>query len=148
VDEGITECAWYPLDEALRTISYDNAREVLQRAAEMKRAPRPGRGVVTPVCRCSTRAARRARGEAGLTRGGRGAYCCVVPYRASERLLQQRLVDAVVLDSANLCGGRDRSSRPLPPHPDLRAPAVRPTTGRCCVVPAEPDSPDLGGGRR
>ena len=38
VDEGITECAWHPLEEALRTISYDNAREVLRRAAEMERA--------------------------------------------------------------------------------------------------------------
>jgi 8-oxo-dGTP pyrophosphatase MutT (NUDIX family) len=37
-DEGITDCAWYPLDEALRTISYDNARGVLERAAEMVEA--------------------------------------------------------------------------------------------------------------
>ena len=37
-DEGITECTWLPLDEALETISYDNARDVLQRAAEMQRA--------------------------------------------------------------------------------------------------------------
>ena len=32
-DEGITACVWKPLDEALGTISYANAREVLQRAA-------------------------------------------------------------------------------------------------------------------
>lgn len=32
-DEGITACVWKPLDEALTTISYANAREVLQRAA-------------------------------------------------------------------------------------------------------------------
>jgi 8-oxo-dGTP pyrophosphatase MutT (NUDIX family) len=38
VDEGITECAWHPVDEAVRTISYDNARDVLRRAAEMERA--------------------------------------------------------------------------------------------------------------
>jgi 8-oxo-dGTP pyrophosphatase MutT (NUDIX family) len=37
-DEGINECAWRPLDEALETISYDNARGVLRRAAEMVRA--------------------------------------------------------------------------------------------------------------
>ena len=37
-DEGITECAWHPLDAAQRTISYDNARDVLRRAAEMERA--------------------------------------------------------------------------------------------------------------
>ena len=37
-DEGITECAWHPPDEALKTISYDNARDVLRRAAEMERA--------------------------------------------------------------------------------------------------------------
>jgi len=38
VDEGITECAWHPLEEALRTINYDNARDVLRRAAEMEHA--------------------------------------------------------------------------------------------------------------
>lgn len=32
-DEGITACTWEPLEQALATISYDNAREVLQRAA-------------------------------------------------------------------------------------------------------------------
>jgi 8-oxo-dGTP pyrophosphatase MutT (NUDIX family) len=37
-DEGITECAWRLIDEALETISYDNARGVLRRAAEMVRA--------------------------------------------------------------------------------------------------------------
>ncbi|HXM38727.1 MAG TPA: NUDIX hydrolase [Gemmatimonadales bacterium] len=36
--EGITACVWHPLDEAQRTISYDNARDVLQRAAEMEHA--------------------------------------------------------------------------------------------------------------
>jgi len=35
--EGITACVWQPVDEAQRTISYDNARDVLQRAAEMQR---------------------------------------------------------------------------------------------------------------
>ena len=33
-DEGITACAWVPLPDALRQISYDNAREVLRLAAE------------------------------------------------------------------------------------------------------------------
>ena len=37
-DEGITECAWRQHDEALETISYDNARGVLRRAAEMVHA--------------------------------------------------------------------------------------------------------------
>jgi 8-oxo-dGTP pyrophosphatase MutT (NUDIX family) len=37
-EEGITACVWRPLDEALETISYDNARGVLRRAAEMVRA--------------------------------------------------------------------------------------------------------------
>lgn len=36
-EEGITACVWHPLDEAQRTISYDNARDVLRRAAEMQR---------------------------------------------------------------------------------------------------------------
>ncbi|MGH7531620.1 MAG: NUDIX hydrolase [Gemmatimonadales bacterium] len=34
--EGITACAWHALPDALRTISYDNARDVLRRAAEMQ----------------------------------------------------------------------------------------------------------------
>lgn len=38
VDEGITEIAWHPVDNALSTISYDNARDVLRRAVEMERA--------------------------------------------------------------------------------------------------------------
>ncbi|MEO8878828.1 MAG: NUDIX hydrolase [Gemmatimonadaceae bacterium] len=33
-EEGITACKWLPIDEALVLISYANAREVLQRAAE------------------------------------------------------------------------------------------------------------------
>lgn len=36
VDEGITACAWHPLEEAVREISYDNARDVLRRAAEIQ----------------------------------------------------------------------------------------------------------------
>jgi 8-oxo-dGTP pyrophosphatase MutT (NUDIX family) len=38
VEEGITECAWHEAESALDTISYDNARGVLRRAAEMVRA--------------------------------------------------------------------------------------------------------------
>ena len=34
-EEGITACKWVPIDEALALISYANAREVLQQAAEM-----------------------------------------------------------------------------------------------------------------
>lgn len=37
-DEGITQCAWHPQEEAIATISYDNARGVLRRASEMVRA--------------------------------------------------------------------------------------------------------------
>ncbi|MFL5563093.1 MAG: NUDIX hydrolase [Gemmatimonadaceae bacterium] len=33
--EGITACRWMPISEALETISYANARLVLQRAGEM-----------------------------------------------------------------------------------------------------------------
>jgi ADP-ribose pyrophosphatase YjhB (NUDIX family) len=32
LDEGITECAWLTLDEALATLTYDNARAVLETA--------------------------------------------------------------------------------------------------------------------
>ena len=54
LDEGITACAWHPLEGALQTLSYDNARGVLKRASEMVRtlvaigAGRPKRGQ-TPV---------------------------------------------------------------------------------------------------
>ncbi len=37
VDEGITDCQWRNLDEALELLSYDNARGVLKRAGEMVR---------------------------------------------------------------------------------------------------------------
>ena len=44
-DEGITACVWQTLDEAVQTISYANAREVLRRAAArvdaLARAPGP-----------------------------------------------------------------------------------------------------------
>ena len=36
-DEGITACQWRTLEEALETLSYDNARGVLKRAGEMVR---------------------------------------------------------------------------------------------------------------
>ena len=37
-EEGITACVWRSLDEALETISYDNARGVLRRGAALVRA--------------------------------------------------------------------------------------------------------------
>jgi 8-oxo-dGTP pyrophosphatase MutT (NUDIX family) len=37
-EEGITACVWLMIDEAGEAISYDNARGVLRRAAEMVRA--------------------------------------------------------------------------------------------------------------
>jgi 8-oxo-dGTP pyrophosphatase MutT (NUDIX family) len=37
-EEGITDCTWHPLAAAVETISYDNARSVLERAADMVRA--------------------------------------------------------------------------------------------------------------
>jgi 8-oxo-dGTP diphosphatase len=32
LEEGITECVWLPLEEALSTLTYDNARAVLEAA--------------------------------------------------------------------------------------------------------------------
>ncbi len=32
--EGITACRWLPMDEAIRTVAYENARQILQRADE------------------------------------------------------------------------------------------------------------------
>jgi 8-oxo-dGTP pyrophosphatase MutT (NUDIX family) len=36
-EEGITDCRWVELDEAVGTISYDNARQVLKAAVELVR---------------------------------------------------------------------------------------------------------------
>ena len=33
-EEGITECVWLPLEQAIASISYDNARDVLRLAAD------------------------------------------------------------------------------------------------------------------
>lgn len=38
-EEGITACNWLPLDDALSRISYENARGVLTRAAELVPPP-------------------------------------------------------------------------------------------------------------
>ena len=37
-EEGITNCTWHPLAASVEAISYDNARSVLERAADMVRA--------------------------------------------------------------------------------------------------------------
>lgn len=37
VEEGITACQWCAMDEALRVLSYENARGVLRRAGDMAR---------------------------------------------------------------------------------------------------------------
>lgn len=33
--EGITECRWLPLDEAIRSVTYDNAREMIRIAVRL-----------------------------------------------------------------------------------------------------------------
>jgi 8-oxo-dGTP pyrophosphatase MutT (NUDIX family) len=38
-EEGITECRWESLDDALKLVSYDNARDVLRRAADLLAVP-------------------------------------------------------------------------------------------------------------
>jgi 8-oxo-dGTP pyrophosphatase MutT (NUDIX family) len=38
LDEGITACEWYGLDEALGVITFDNSRKVLRAAGERVRA--------------------------------------------------------------------------------------------------------------
>ncbi len=66
-EEGITECIWLPLDEAIQSISYDNAREVLMLAAEAllgtlagpRERSEPGCG----DCGCAEREMRTERGE-------------------------------------------------------------------------------------
>ncbi|HYL56812.1 MAG TPA: NUDIX hydrolase [Gemmatimonadales bacterium] len=41
-EEGITDCSWFGAEEAQRTISYDNARAVLEQATAMVQALAPG----------------------------------------------------------------------------------------------------------
>lgn len=41
VSEGITECRWLPVEEALRTIAYDNARAILLRGVAQLEGPPP-----------------------------------------------------------------------------------------------------------
>ena len=41
LDEGITSCTWYGLDEAVGAITYDNSRTVLRAAGQMVRALDP-----------------------------------------------------------------------------------------------------------
>ena len=54
-DEGITACRWCTYEEALQTLSYDNARGVLRRAGEMARTldavgeGRPSRAETPPA---------------------------------------------------------------------------------------------------
>ncbi len=60
-EEGITACRWLPFDEALRLISYANARDVLRRAATL----------------VDGAAGRRAGGPAGSAAGVRSARCGV-----------------------------------------------------------------------
>lgn len=36
-EEGISECGWHPFEAAVDTVSYDNARDVLRRGADMVR---------------------------------------------------------------------------------------------------------------
>jgi 8-oxo-dGTP pyrophosphatase MutT (NUDIX family) len=38
LDEGITDCRWFTLDEALARVEYANARDVLRRAGDLTRA--------------------------------------------------------------------------------------------------------------
>src|SRR5438093_7539694 len=60
VAEGITDCQWCPLEEALNLLSYDNARGVLKRAGDMVR---------TLVAVGAGRAGGRAVGRYGGRRG-------------------------------------------------------------------------------
>lgn len=39
LSEGITECRWLPLEDAVRTVGYENARGVILRAADRIRIP-------------------------------------------------------------------------------------------------------------
>jgi 8-oxo-dGTP pyrophosphatase MutT (NUDIX family) len=41
-EEGITECRWHPVADAIATITYDNAREIVRIAAEKLRDDGPG----------------------------------------------------------------------------------------------------------
>ncbi len=42
IEEGITACLWLPLPDALETLTYDNARAVLETAGERVTSPERG----------------------------------------------------------------------------------------------------------
>ena len=113
-DEGITACQWRPLEEALETLSYDNARGVLKRAGEMVRTlvaigagrSRPRTAAAArarradawpPSPRCSRAGPPCSRCAARCRQSGARASSPAATPAALRRVLERRLVDAVVL---------------------------------------------------
>jgi 8-oxo-dGTP pyrophosphatase MutT (NUDIX family) len=82
-DEGITACRWLELDQALDTLSYDNARGVLKRAGEMERTlVAVGAGRERPSAETGEA---RENSAAMVAEGGGDAADAGAPAPASER---------------------------------------------------------------
>lgn len=87
LDEGITDCQWRTIEEALEILSYDNARGVLKRAEEMVRtlvavgAGRPRRNAGTAERRSEGTVERRNEGTAEEGDNGEAEPTAVPPYR-------------------------------------------------------------------
>ncbi len=87
LDEGITDCQWRTIQQALEILSYDNARGVLKRAGEMVRtlvavgAGRPRRNAATPERRSERTMERRNEGAAEEGDNGEAEPAAVPPYR-------------------------------------------------------------------
>lgn len=87
LDEGITDCQWRTIEEALEILSYDNARGVLKRAEEMVRtlvavgAGRPRRNAGTAERRSEGTVERRNEGTAEEGDNGEAEPTAVPPFR-------------------------------------------------------------------
>ncbi len=131
LDEGITACQWRGLGEALELLSYDNARGVLKRAGEMvqtlvavgagrSRPPRGAgrRGLSVAAIAAALESRPRCWRSAGRCRTAvPRVITCRTP-AALRRVLERRLIDAIVITPNRVVAARARLAPAAPPrHP-------------------------------
>jgi len=100
VAEGITDCQWRPLEEALDLLSYDNARGVLKRAGDMVRTL-----VAVGAGRSRGKAEGRYGGKAERRYGGRGGGGA----QTDEEVVARR-------EQAADAGGDEQEPAAVPPY--------------------------------
>jgi 8-oxo-dGTP pyrophosphatase MutT (NUDIX family) len=112
VEEGITDCQWRPLEEALDLLSYDNARGVLKRAGDMVRT------LVAIGAGRSRREGRKAAGRYGATAERRDGVKAGHEPREEAGAGQDQTAEA---------GGDESEPTTLPPYRPT-VPPYRPTS--------------------